>query len=178
MGGTVWKTPLSGDGLCLTLTISPDNAVVVSKAVEEHISLWDSATGKAIAAIADPVPVGQTPNNGLSQLRFSPDGKYLSSRHYQWNTWQVPNRNLVESINLVKTLNIGFGVRWPLASSPDGRLVVRQEHYDLPRLGIWDVKQGTLLRMLEPGKGAYERFQVPVFRPMQNMWQLAETTGS
>jgi RNA polymerase sigma factor (sigma-70 family) len=92
----------------------PDSKVVAFGSIGGTISLFDTATGRAISPSADPP-------HAVRWLRFSPDGKTLFGWAGDWYAWTVADSKQRQ------VTNTGWNYGVPL--SPDGKLTAQSVWY-------------------------------------------------
>jgi WD40 repeat protein len=124
------------DGV-ISLAFSPDGKTLASGSWDDTIRLWDVATGKSTATLQDASP---------NSLHFSPDGKTLAIAYGTASIlWDVSNR---KSRVLKDEEWLHQCIRFMGCFSPDGKILATGG-YCFPEIGLWDVKTGKLLRILE-----------------------------
>jgi WD domain, G-beta repeat len=125
------------ENLFRSLVFSPDGTLLAAGSNNNIIRLWDVAGGGLTHTIQH--DTGKDIREHILDLAFSPDGRVFVSggtdgiaRLWDVQSWQV-----------VHELNTGDAPTG-LAFSPDGAILASSG----PRLQLWDVKSGKLLRTL------------------------------
>jgi WD40 repeat protein len=121
----------------ISLAFSPDSKTLASGGDDGITRLWDVATCKSTAMLED------TPSNSL---HFSPDGRNLAIVYGTESTiWDVSTRKRRE---LKDESWSSQCIRFMGCFSPDGKILATGG-LCFPDIGLWDVKTGKLLRLLE-----------------------------
>jgi len=119
-----------GEGPARSVAFSPDGTLLASGYPSGEILLWDTATNREKATLAEH-------NEIVFTLAFSPDGTLLASAGQDGTVrlWDVVGKSLIA------TMRIPQAKVWSVAFSPDGTLLASASSDDLIRL--WDVAQVT-----------------------------------
>lgn len=144
----------------IALTFTPDGKALAVGTGSGQISQWDLATGKALAASAEPIA-------GPWRLAFAADGKELRTtggafRTFDWATGRETHR-----------LDVGYGKRaWLLTASPDWSRFAGAESDE--KFVVWD-KSGKVVTTLQTA--AKQVVTAVVFAPDGRRLYTAENNG-
>jgi eukaryotic-like serine/threonine-protein kinase len=122
------------------LAISPDGRSLASGSQDGALSLWDAATGRALAT-----PRGHA--HTVNQVRFSPDGRRIASASWD-HTVRLWDAATGEEIRVLRGHTAP--VLW-VAFSPDGRRLVSASEDRTLRL--WDATTGQCTAVLRGHTG-------------------------
>jgi WD40 repeat protein len=133
-----------------------------------NIELWDLALRQHICTLT---------NQGKPRaLAFSPDGKLLASSNRDASGsslisfWQVATRQIVS--NLPQTDDVTS-----LAFSPDGKCLATYQMEKVPRMRLWELPAGRLVKELPASEPVNDAMRLPVFSPDGRVLALGEMTG-
>jgi WD40 repeat protein/uncharacterized caspase-like protein len=117
----------------LTLTVSPDGALVASAGTDRSVKIW---TNKLTPVLEIP----QAHRHYVTSLRFSPDGRYLASGGADAliRIWNVSSGKLIRDPLIGHTGDVE-----DIEFSPDGRYMFSSSEDKTVR--IWDVNASRLL---------------------------------
>jgi WD40 repeat protein len=133
---------------------SPDGAVVATPDKTGRIILWETATGKQIAAVYE--PVSET-TKGTSQLKwdpefsFSPDGRVLASTRGNEgiSLWTVPGGTLSHRL---KSSGVSSDIRFSVNSRIVAAISVTNKTAIAPKtITVWEVGSGKKLLEISHG---------------------------
>jgi RNA polymerase sigma factor (sigma-70 family) len=122
------------------LAFAPDGKTLASAAGDRTVRLWDVAGGQALHRLG-PLP------QGCEGLVFSRDGKTLVGAGPSAYLWDVATAREVRKIDAPRNR------LFPVALSPDGRLLASGVSYDDATVYLWDAATGERLRALEGHRG-------------------------
>ncbi len=102
--------------------------------------IWDAQTGSQPQALEGYTSIADT-------VAFSPDGKTLASiQRWHFAAMGCSKRN-------TPTVTGGHGAIYSVAFTPDGKTLA-SDHSEDGTVSLWDVQNGSLLRVLEGYTGA------------------------
>lgn len=131
-GARDWLTVRAADLIYVGVAFSPDGALFAAPAEPTGVSLWDTRTGRLVAALA-----GETK---LTSVTFSPDGRRIaagSDLTFEPPVWDVA------SGRLLFTLRGHRATVRSVAFSPDGRRLATGS-WD-GSVALWDARTGARL---------------------------------
>ncbi len=120
------------------VAFSPDgHTLAAADALDDrgHIGLWDVATGRRIATLAEGSPVGS--------VAFSPDGHTLAAGDSRGEVglWDVATGRRIATLTLAEGSPV-----YSVAFSPDGHTLAAGDYRG--EVGLWDVATGRRIATL------------------------------
>ncbi len=127
------------------VAFSPDgHTLAAADALDDrgHIGLWDVATGRRIATLAEGSPVGS--------VAFSPDGHTLAAGDSRGEVglWDVATGRRIATLTLAEGSPV-----YSVAFSPDGHTLAAGDYRG--EVGLWDVATGRRAATLAEGGPVY-----------------------
>lgn len=141
--GSVVRTLPDQPGWVEAVAYSPDGRYLVTgrgalpPASDTKINIWDAKTGALVRNVAAPL---ENSRNSVRAISFSPDGKYLASRHED----HVVGLYSLKDGKWIKTFPSRTGFPGPVAFSPNGRHLA---------YAIGPQPHGYAIRVVDVGSG-------------------------
>jgi hypothetical protein len=135
-GNELFRLPLGGNAVILSVAFSPDGRRIVSGGEDWTPKVWDGGDGKPLFPL-------QGHTSGIAAVAFSPDGQRIAtgSRDHTAKVWEAA------SGKLIRTFSGHEGGISALAFSPDGQRIITGSEDKTAR--VWDASNGKELLILK-----------------------------
>jgi len=150
------------------LALAPDGKLLALREGGGNIQLWDLGLRQRIGTLT---------NQGLAwAMAFSPDGNLLASGNRDASgkpvisLWQLATRQILR--NLPQSDDVTS-----LAFSPDGKCLATYQMEAVPRMRLWELPAGRLVKELPASEPINAQMRVPVFSPNGKTLALGEMLG-
>lgn len=131
-------------------TWSPDGSMIASTSVDGTIHLWDVASGQRLAVLDQFSEGSPTMGGGITEARFSPDGRYLAVLQ-RYSPGRVAVWDLQAETEVVRLERDGqiYGMAWRddgqrLYTGEDNGSVYAWAFPDGTELREWKLQEGNL----------------------------------
>src|SRR5262249_28042187 len=109
---------------CCPVVFSPNGRLLAAPGKDNTVGLWETATGQLFGQLSGPKPQEKGDQPSVRFLVFSPDSTMLatsSNEDDKIHLWEVASGKEISQLG-GKPIQYGLN-GWPLAFSPDGRIL-------------------------------------------------------